>query len=131
MTVKGVVGRRWLWVFAIVVALAGIVALNWHSFLLMTAIAISERRPALLSDADWNAPASAHAFKERFPPGTPEAQLLEWLESNNFAIDWSAGQAERLVRSLPCNEYIQITWTRSPPDKLGDVEARVTEAGCL
>jgi hypothetical protein len=130
MTFKDTLRRRWPWAAAIVILVA-IIALNWNWLLLTVAIATAEQRPALLSDARWNEPATAHAFNERFPPGTPEARLVKWLESNNFAVDRPAGRANRLVHGLPCNENIQVVWTRSNADKIGTVEARVSEAGCL
>ena len=121
--------RKWLW--GTVIALTVLVAPNWNGLMLMSAIAVSERRPALLSGAEWNNPASARAFNDRFPPGTPKADLIAWLEVNNFAIDRAAGRANRLVKSLPCDESIQVDWTTPSSERIGSIEVRVAEAGCL
>jgi hypothetical protein len=131
MTSKGILRRRWSWAAIIAVLAAIVVALNWNWLMLTGAIATAERRPALLSDAEWNKPDTAHAFKNRFPLGTSESQLVSWLESNNFEVKRAAGKAKRLVRSLPCNEFIQVTWTTSPANEIANVEVRVSEAGCL
>jgi hypothetical protein len=88
-------------------------------------------RPSLLADAHWDAPASAQRFLSRFPPSANEGELIAWLESNNFMVDRNAGRASRLVHSLPCNERIEITWSKLSDNVIGRAEARVSEAGCL
>lgn len=123
--------RRWIWLAAAVMALGAFVALNWQTLALSAAFALAERRPALLVDAEWNEPASARRFLNRFPPGANENELLEWLDSNKFEIDRDAGWADRMISSLPCNERIEIKWSTGPNDTIDDLDVRVSEAGCL
>lgn len=123
--------RRWIWLAVAAMALSAFVALNWQTLTLSAAFFLAERRPALLVDAEWNEPASARKFLNRFPPGTNESELLEWLNSNKFDIDRNAGQADRLISGLPCNEIVKIKWSRKPNNTIDDVDVRVSEAGCL
>lgn len=114
------------------VAVVGIVvALNWQWFSFAVAVVLAERRPALLADAQWDDPASARRFSNRFRPGASEPELLAWLETNDFTIDRGAGRASRLIRGLPCNESVEISWSKASDDVIGDAQARVSEAGCL
>jgi hypothetical protein len=114
-----------------VVALGTAVALNWETLALRVSFLTAERRPALLSDAKWKNPASALMFSSRFANGVHENELIDWLESNNFTVDRKAGRASRLVQSLPCNEAIEVTWSRQPDGTIAGTEALVSEAGCL
>ena len=123
--------RRWIWLATTVLILGTVVALNWQSVALGLAVSLSERRPALLADAKWNQPATARSFLSRFRPGTKESALLEWLNSNDFTVDRDSGRANRLISSLPCNERVEITWSKASDDAIVNAEARVSEAGCL
>lgn len=128
--------RRWLRIVAAVaVVLIGatslFVAANWNSFALGSAIVFSPKRPALLQDATWNDPHSAHAFNVRFAPGARESELTEWLREHGFKIDVEAGRAALHVYSLPCNEGIQISWTSTHERMLVEASATIREAGCL
>jgi hypothetical protein len=114
---------------AIVLVVSTIIALNWQWFSFAAAVAFAERRPALLADAQWDEP--ARRFSVRFRPGASEAELLGWLESNEFAIDRGTGHASRLIRGLPCNEAVDVRWSKNSGDMLTSAEARVSEAGCL
>ena len=123
--------RLWTWLAAIALVTGTIVALNWQWFTFAVAVVFAERRPALLADAQWDEPASARRFSNRFRAGASEAELLEWLESSEFTVDGDTGQASRLIRGLPCNEAIEIRWSKTSGDVLASAEARVSEAGCL
>jgi hypothetical protein len=105
--------------------------LNIQSLLWAVAVLSAEKRPALLADARWEQPTSARAFRSRFQSGTDESELLAWLATNKFSVDQHAGRAIRLVRSVPCNESIQIEWTSLPGNKIDSPIARIREAGCL
>lgn len=101
-----------------------VLALNWKTL-------TAERRPTLLADAQWDEPATARAFLARFPRGSNEGGLLQWLQSNHFIVDRRAGRATRLVHSVPCEEDVEIAWTRESANTIGSAEARVSDAGCL
>ena len=122
---------RLKWLFGgMLVALLLLAAWNWQGILLGLAVASAEKRPALLDDADWEKPASARQFNARFVSGAPESALLDWLSANRFEVHRKDGRAERRVRSLPCNERIEISWT-AKAKRLTAVSAMVREAGCL
>jgi len=122
--------RRHFWILAVAIVFVGaLVALNWQGLALSLAIISAEHRPALLNDARWNDPASAHLFAARFRHGTQEKDLLEWLAANKFTVD-RTGLATRRIQSLPCNESVEVTWSKAG-DTIVDAEARVSEAGCL
>lgn len=124
--------QRWVvWLATTVVILGAVVALNWQGIALGVAVHFAERRPALLADAEWNQPVTARSFLSRFQPGTSEAELLEWLNSNDFSVDRDSGRADRLIRSLPCNERVEVRWSSAPGDAIASAEARISEAGCL
>jgi hypothetical protein len=110
-----------------VIAWVGIIAVSWHFLVWIMA----EHRPSLLNDAEWNEPATARKFHARFPPGSSEQELLRWLARNDFDVDQRSGTARRLIRGLPCNESIRVTWSKSAEGQLRQAEARVLEAGCL
>lgn len=103
---------------------------NWNTLGLMFAFATAERRPELLSDAQWRAPASAKKFQQRFGHAQ-EPDLLSWLRTTSFQIDQPHGHARRLVKSLPCNEDIEVNWTVDGQGRLGAATVEVSEAGCL
>jgi hypothetical protein len=109
----------------------GLIAVNWQSIAFGIAVAFSESRPELLSDARWGNPKSAGRFNEQFAPGTPVIDLLAWLRTNDFAIDERNKHAERLVSALPCNERIEVVWEVNSSGALKAASANVKEAGCL
>jgi hypothetical protein len=121
---------RWIGI-GVVLMLAALVVLNWQSLVLTAAILTAERRPALLSDAEEGIPGSARKFAAQFKRGTSEASLLDWLNENRFTIDRAADRANRLVKSLPCNEALEIQWSRTPAGVIESASAQVHEAGCL
>jgi hypothetical protein len=120
--------RRSKWFLFTAVALALLVALTWNRLGLAVAMASSESRPQLLSDAQWGKPASA--FQQRFGEGASEAGLLHWLAANHFEIDGQAQTAIRRVRSMPCNELIAVSWSATR-GTISKSSAVVSEAGCL
>ena len=120
--------RFWTWLAAIVALIATIVALNLQWFAFAAAVVFAERRPALLADVQWNQP--ARRFSEHFHAGTHERELLAWLESNQFNVERGTRHATRLIRGLPCNEFVDVRW-RASSEAISEVEARLSEAGCL
>jgi hypothetical protein len=124
-------GVRRIWVVAIVVGIGALAALNWPRLFYAAAMLVAEKRPALLVDAKWNEPTSAHKFSARFHPGTSEGDLLTWLEANKFKVDRQAGRATRRIGGLPCNEEVEVKWRKGPGGALTDATALVREAGCL
>lgn len=131
MTKARVLLRVLPWLALALVAVVTVVALNREAIGWAIAVAMAERRPAVLREAEWNEPNTAHAFMSRFAPGTQESALVAWLNSNKFTVDRDVGEAHRLVRGLPCNESIRVSWTRSADGELVSAEAHVSEAGCL
>jgi hypothetical protein len=98
---------------------------------LASAAVSSERRPALLADARWNDPNSAQALYRRFPVGAPSGELVYWLRKNGFTIDLSGKHAQRRIQGLPCNELVKVSWREDQQARLAQLEATVSEAGCL
>ena len=127
--------RRWRrllgWGLAGALVLLIVVLADWNSLVVRLAIVASERRPGLLSDAQWRAPASARKFAKRFGRNVPEADLVSWLRANKFQVDQPRDHARRLVMSLPCNELININWTDQGQGRLAAATAEISEAGCL
>ena len=119
------------WGIAGGVVLLIVILANWNTLGLMLEFATAERRPELLSDAQWRAPASAMKFEQRFGHSAQERDLVSWLRTSNFQIDQPHGHARRLVKSLPCNEDIEVNWTADGQGRLGAATAEVSEAGCL
>lgn len=123
---------RWRAIAAIVFLLLGLVVVfNFQAIQLVGAILLSEKRPALLKDAEWNAPSSAVRFGQRFAPGKPESDLTDWLSREGFDVEADQRTAEHLVAALPCNERIVVAWTVGGDRKIRTAEAEVIEAGCL
>jgi hypothetical protein len=104
---------------------------NLSTLRLSLAAVTAEHRPDLLVDAQWKAPATAVRFARRFGPGAREGDLVSWLSANNFQIDLPSGRARRLVKSLPCNEDIEVRWNANGQGLIGSATAEVSEAGCL
>ena len=114
-------------------ALAGVLAFvvfNFEALMLGAAVWFGDKRPALLRDARWDDPGSAKQFNRRFSAGADEAVLLDWLQNNRFDVDQAHKRADRLVESLPCGEFVEVSW-RAGEGKLVGAAATVTEAGCL
>jgi len=127
-----VISNIWFRVVAgTVLALSLLIAFNWPTVTLMSAIVSSERRPALLSDASWNEPDSAVRFYERFGGNTKGDDLVSWLERYEFEIDRQAQTANKRNYSLPCNEYIDVTWTLNDAGSIAELEAVISGGGCL
>ena len=122
-------GRRWLIVGSLACVVV-LVAFNFEALMLGAAVLLGDKRPALLRDARWDDPGIAKQFNQRFLSGAEEALLLEWLKNNRFAVDPASKRAERLVESLPCGEFVEVSW-RAEEGKLLDAAATVAEAGCL
>ena len=96
------------------------------------AFASADRRPALLNDVEWGKPVTARKFRERFPLGSSEFQLVTWLEKNSFTIDRGTRRAVRKVSSLPCAETVSVEWALdAATDQIGRAEVHIMEAGCL
>lgn len=124
--------KTWFWVAAgITITITILITLNWPTVALTSAVASSERRPALLNDASWNDPASAVRFHSRFGDNASEDELVSWLEQNRFEIDRETHAAKKRVFSLPCNEYIDVTWSTSEDKSLAELEAVISGGGCL
>ena len=117
-------------VAAVIVALGGLTALNWQSLLFASAVAASDKRPALLDDAEWGKRETARAFQHRFHAGVPETDLLNWLRDNGFTVDPSAHTAELSVGGVPCAQHAKDSWETNS-GKLSSSDAVMTEAGCL
>jgi hypothetical protein len=113
-----------------VIAVSGFVLFNWQSLLFASAVAASDKRPALLRDAEWDKPETALAFRGRFRRGSSEASLMQWMKANNFKIDQQARRASLKVGGLPCAEAVAVSWTVID-GSIGATEAVVSEAGCL
>ncbi|MDQ3080312.1 MAG: hypothetical protein M3R03_09990 [Pseudomonadota bacterium] len=122
--------RRQWGLATLFVALATLITLNWKSLLIATAVATSDKRPDLLSDAEWGKPETARAFGRRFHAGVPEADLLSWLHANGFNVDPMARRANLTLRGVPCAEIASISWA-AEGGQLSRGDAVVTEAGCL
>jgi hypothetical protein len=90
-----------------------------------------ERRPGLLEEAEWQDPDSARAFNRRFADGSREAELLAWLEDNDFEVNPADQSAQRSIGGFPCNEMIDVSWRSSGDARLTDAQVIVREAGCL
>lgn len=112
-------------------AVSILIALNWPTVALTSAVASSERRPNLLNDASWNDSASAVRFYDKFGANTSEEELVSWLSKNGFEIDQEAHTATKRVYSLPCNEYIDVTWLPSESDSITELKAIISGGGCL
>lgn len=122
-------GRHWLLAAGVAGVLA-IVVFNFEALMLGAAVLLGDKRPALLRDARWDDPDSAKQFSQRFVAGTDEALLVDWLITNRFAVDRAQKRADRLIESLPCGEFVAVSW-QARSGKLVDAAATVTEAGCL
>jgi len=130
--VQSVISKTWFRVAAgIVLAVAIFITLNWPIVALTSAVASSERRPALLNDASWNEPASAARFYDRFGANASDRKLVSWLEENEFEIDQEARNAKKQIYSFPCNEFINVTWSLSEAGSIAGLNAIISEGRCL
>jgi len=116
---------KWLVLGALVLSL--LVALTWQNILFGIAFTLADKRPALLTDARWGTPAMA--FSQRFNEGTPEAELLLWLDDNNFK-NAHKGRAKKTIHGLPCQEQVEVQWS-AVDGIIKESSAIVSEAGCL
>lgn len=127
--------KRWLkwtlWAVGGTLALALLFLLSLGDPRLTLALLLSEQRPALLEDADWDDPTSAKAFGKRFHAGVPEAELVEWLGKKDFEVDRARRTADRSIEGLPCNEFIIVTWTAGRAGRLESATATVRQIACL
>ena len=124
------VSRRSSWFIAATLALALVLALTWQRVALGLVFVSADRRPTLLSDAEWDKPTSASGFQHRFGKGSSEADLLQWLSANQFKIDRTSRRASRIVSGMPCGERIAVTWA-TENGTINGSSVLVSEAGCL
>lgn len=122
--------RRCSWLLLPALALALLIGFNWNRLALAIGISFSDRRPALLNDAESDKPNTAAAFGNRFGKGSAETELLRWLAANHFEIDPQTRRATLKVRGLPCNENITVRWAAST-GFIRESSALVSESGCL
>lgn len=108
-----------------------IILLNLQTFALVLAALLSEQRPDLLKDANWNDPASAKSFNARFPAGSPTSALEDWLRANKFEIDAAGGRANSFVSGFPCSEAIEVDWSSTQDGKLTAAKAVIPSGSCL
>jgi hypothetical protein len=99
--------RRWVWIAAApLFLLVLVVVATWPAALFAILGLWAESIPAPLGDT-WDAPSPG--FAARFPPGSSEQALLEWLRANRFRI--AAGHAEREIQGPPCLNDASVIWT--------------------
>lgn len=116
---------------ALVAFIVVVAAFNWRWVVFGSAVASSESRPSLLTDAKWDDPNSATRFYARFHPGTPSIELRRWLESHRFEHVGGTTSAERRIQAIPCSERIEIEWAEDEASNLQSVQVTIFEAGCL
>ena len=122
------VPSRDTWSLLAALAVLVLAALSWDGLRFGLAVASSESRPSLLDEAEWGKPVPA--FRKRFGAGTAEAGMLHWLADNDFEVDRRAGSGTRIIRSLPCNERVLVSWVATD-GIISESNAVVSEAGCL
>ncbi|MBS7671440.1 hypothetical protein [Croceicoccus gelatinilyticus] len=125
MATKSFFRTKWFVLGAI--ALALLIAMTWQNIMLGIGFALADKRPALLGDARWDTPVLA--FQQRFDEGTPEADLLRWLDDNKFE-DVHRGGASRTIHGLPCQERVEVRWS-AIDGVIIESSAVVSEEGCL
>ena len=108
-----------------------LVVANLPNIALSAAIATAPHRPELLRDAVWGKPNSAIKFKRRVGRDVRESESLSWLGANYFTFDRSNRDAVLLVKSLPCNESINVKWSVGTTGRIGAANALFRDAGCL
>ena len=129
---KSTISIPWFHIVAgVFSAIAVLIALNLPTLELASAVAFSEKRPDLFSDATWNEPASAVRFYDRFEADTSDDKLVSWLEENEFVVDKDGHFASKNFKGLPCNEHIRVTWSVSDTGALAELKAIISESGCL
>lgn len=129
---QGVFSKTWFRIAAMIaIAVTILIAANWPTVAVTSAVASSERRPALLNDASWNDPESAERFYDRFGNNPSDDELVSWLEQNGFDIDRDAQVARKRVQSLPCNENIEVAWSLSATGSVTELNAIISAGGCL
>ncbi|WP_137679495.1 hypothetical protein [Aurantiacibacter suaedae] len=121
------ISSRTKWFVLGALALSLSVALTWQNIIFGIAFALADKRPGLLTDARWGNPSLA--FEQRFKEGTPEAELLKWLDDNAFE-DIREGRASRTIDGLPCQEQVEVQWSAFN-GIISESSAVVSEAGCL
>jgi hypothetical protein len=127
---KCMIRRRFI-ILAAVLGIGIVAAMNLRGILLGAAMLSDDSRPALLTNARWNDPASAHKFNSTFSPGTSVDELIGWLKQNGFTLTSGKGHAERQLKSLPCNERLVVEWQSDNQSRIVVASAAVSESGCL
>lgn len=121
---------RGQWIGASLLLGAALLAVSWRTAVFTSAVVTSDRRPALLEDANWGQSNGGAAFGRRFHAGVLEADLLSWLEANTFIVDRAGHRAERRLAGVPCAEDISVSWS-AKDQRISRANAVVTEGGCL
>jgi hypothetical protein len=103
-----------------------LLALMWQRL----AFASAEQRPALLEDGECKSRQAHWLSDSRFGTGSSEADLLRWLTANQFEIDQKTHRAGRMVRGMPCEEKVAVTWAAAN-GIISASSAVISEAGCL
>ncbi|MCM8557988.1 hypothetical protein [Sphingomicrobium sediminis] len=92
---------------------------------------MAKTRPELFANATVTD--SAPEFHQRFPDGTYESELIEYLESEGFTIEVQANQLRkatlRIVRS-DCGEEIDVSWYINAAGKIHNTSAYAEDSLC-
>lgn len=92
---------------------------------------MAEKPPELLMDFQWPDRMQSEQFSKRFRQGTPEGELLDWLEKNEFELADRHGVAARRYSSGVCDYEFEVSWNAASEILLEDAIAVVTGYGCL
>ena len=73
-------------------------------------------------------------MRTRFPPGSSEDALIDYLKSGNFAPDWrrrdGANSSALILDGLICQKIIRVQWRADPAGALTDVSGAY-QSHCL
>lgn len=92
---------------------------------------MAEDPPELLMDFQWPDRMHSDRFSKRFRKGTPEGELLDWLEQNEFEFAERQGVATRQYDGGVCSHSFEVSWTAENEMLLEDANADVTGYACL
>jgi len=69
-------------------------------------------------------------LQARFPEGSAEQKLAEYLEQQGLHVDLAEREASVRYDSFPCGSQVRVNWTVNSTDSIATVDALYGDTGC-
>jgi hypothetical protein len=69
-------------------------------------------------------------LQTRFPEGSPEQKLADYLEQQGLRVDRAQREASIRYDRIPCDSQVRVDWTVGSTHSIANVDALYSDTGC-